>query len=78
MIVAIFAGALIVLLVGGQAAVLTKFKRSQPPPVTVPARPPVVFRKDPQGWIVDASAAAAGCAGRCRSGRSSPSSSPSG
>jgi len=45
---------LIVLLVGWQAALLTKIKRSQPPPVAVPARPPVVFRKDPQGWIVDA------------------------
>ena len=53
MIVEILAGALIVLLVAWQSALLTKIKRSQPAPVAVPERPPVSFRKDPQGWIVD-------------------------
>lgn len=53
MILAIVAGALIVMLVGWQAAVLTEIKRSQPAPATLPARPRVSFRKDPQGWIID-------------------------
>ena len=55
MVVAILAGAVIVLLVGGQAAVLTAIKRRQPGPVrTVPVLPAIRFRKDPQGWMVDA------------------------
>jgi sortase A len=54
MIVAIPAGALIVLLVAWQAALLTRIKAAQPAPVALPERPAIVFRKDPQGWIIDA------------------------
>src|SRR4051812_40167049 len=53
MILAVPAGVLIVLLVAWQAALLTKNKARQPAP-EVPAHPVVPFRKDPQGWIVDA------------------------
>jgi sortase A len=52
MILAVPAAVLIVLLVGWQAALLTQTKRRQPP-VVVPERPKVVFRKDPQGWMID-------------------------
>lgn len=53
MIAALFAGSLIVALVAWQSALLTVAKRRQPPPVPVPARPRVQFRKDPQGWMID-------------------------
>ncbi|MEY2404358.1 MAG: sortase [Acidimicrobiaceae bacterium] len=54
MILAVPAAVLIVLLVGWQSALLTRMKRRQPAPAIVPARPAIPFRKDPQGWIVDA------------------------
>jgi sortase A len=54
MIVAIPAVALIVLLVAWQAALLTRAKALQPQLISLPARPAIPFRKDPQGWIIDA------------------------
>jgi sortase A len=54
MILAIFAGAIIVLLVGGQASALTHIKRRQPAPLPARELPRIKFRKDPQGWMVDA------------------------
>lgn len=53
MILEVFAGALIVALVAWQASALTRIKALRPATV-VPDRPPIVFRSDPQGWIVDA------------------------
>jgi len=53
MIAAILAGSLIVALVAWQSALLTTFKRRQPAPEAVPARPKILFRKDPQGWMID-------------------------
>ncbi len=53
MFLAVPAAVLIVLLVGWQAAVLTKQKTARPAPAHVPDRPRVEFRKDPQGWMVD-------------------------
>ena len=53
MIAAILAGSLIVALVAWQSALLTAFKRRQPAPEAVPARPKILFRKDPQGWMID-------------------------
>jgi sortase A len=53
MILAVPAAALIVLLVGWQAALLTRIKKRQPPAMVID-RPKVSFRKDPQGWMVDA------------------------
>jgi sortase A len=53
-VVALVAGVLIVLLVAWQAAVLTAAKVRQPAAARVPAVPVVPFRKDPQGWIINA------------------------
>lgn len=53
MVVALVAGALIVLVVAWQSAVLTAQKARQPAPAA-PAVPVVPFRKDPQGWIINA------------------------
>ncbi|HEX4821973.1 MAG TPA: class E sortase [Acidimicrobiales bacterium] len=53
MVVALVAGAFIVLLVAWQAAVLTATKARQPA-AAAPAIPAVPFRKDPQGWIINA------------------------
>jgi len=53
MVVALFAGSLIVALVAWQSALLTVAQRRQPALVVVPARPKVQFRKDPQGWMID-------------------------
>lgn len=53
MIVALISGGLIVLLVAWQAALLTAAKARQPAPAA-PAVPIVPFRKDPQGWIINA------------------------
>jgi len=52
-VVALVAGVLIVLLVAWQAAVLTAAKARQPA-AAAPAVPVVPFRKDPQGWIINA------------------------
>ena len=52
MIVALVSGALIVLLVAWQAALLTEIKARQPA-TAAPAIPIVPFRKDPQGWIIN-------------------------
>jgi sortase A len=52
-IAALLSGALIVLLVGWQAALLTAEKARQPA-VPAPVVPVVPFRKDPQGWIINA------------------------
>ena len=51
MIPAVLSGALIVLLVGWQAALLTDIKARQPA-IAAPQVPIVPFRKDPQGWII--------------------------
>jgi sortase A len=55
MIIEFIAAMLIVALVGGQAAALTKAKRLRPVAVApvVPDVPPVAFRKDPYGWVID-------------------------
>ena len=53
MILEVFAAAAIVTLVAFQAAAFTRYKASQPV-VVLPARPAIPFRKDPQGWIIDA------------------------
>ena len=53
MIVAIVAGVLIVALVGVQSLVLSAIRARRPANV-VPDRPQIKFRKDPQGWIIDA------------------------
>jgi sortase A len=53
MILEVLAGAIILLLVAWQAALLTRAKARQPVPVPAPPRPKVLFRKDPQGWMID-------------------------
>ena len=52
-VAALAAGSLILALVAWQSALLTAIKRRQPAPVPAPPRPKVVFRKDPQGWMID-------------------------
>jgi|GEM_PF-1124039 len=55
MLVEILAAALIVALVGGQAAVLTRNKRLESATrAAAPVAPRVAFRDDPQGWLIDA------------------------
>ena len=53
-VVALLSGVLIVLLVAWQAALLAAAKARQPALASVPVVPVVPFRKDPQGWIVNA------------------------
>jgi sortase A len=54
MILEALAAASILTLVAFQAAAYTRHKALQPAPVAVPLRPAIPFRKDPQGWIIDA------------------------
>jgi sortase A len=53
MILEVFAAASIVTLVAFQAAAFTRYKAAHPA-IAVPARPAIAFRKDPQGWLIDA------------------------
>jgi len=53
MVVAVISGALIVLLVAWQAALLTAAKAAQPVSPIIKTVPVVPFRKDPQGWIIN-------------------------
>jgi len=52
-VLGLVAGVLIVVLVAWQAALLTAAKLRQPAPAA-PVVPVVPFRKDPQGWIINA------------------------
>src|SRR4051812_12980354 len=54
MIFEVFAPASIGTLLAFQAAAFTRYKALPPSAVAAPPRPAIAFRKDPQGWMIDA------------------------